>query len=37
MELTRAELFERIWSEPMGAVAGRYGLTGNGLARNGRF
>ena len=33
MELTRAELFERIWSEPMGAVAGRYGLTGNGLAK----
>lgn len=33
MELTRAELFERIWSEPMGAVAARYGLTGNGLAK----
>ena len=33
MELTRTELFERIWSEPMGAVAKRYGLTGNGLAK----
>ena len=33
MELTRAELFERIWSEPMGSVAARYGLTGNGLAK----
>jgi AcrR family transcriptional regulator len=33
MELTRAELFERIWSEPMGAVAARYALTGNGLAK----
>ncbi|MGB3710820.1 MAG: TetR/AcrR family transcriptional regulator [Erythrobacter sp.] len=33
MELTRSELFERIWSEPMGAVASRYGLTGNGLAK----
>ena len=33
MELTRTELFERIWSEPMGAVAKQYGLTGNGLAK----
>ncbi len=33
MELTRTELFESIWSEPMGAVAARYGLTGNGLAK----
>tara|TARA_B100000678_G_scaffold264226_1_gene247596 strand:- start:668 stop:1516 length:849 start_codon:yes stop_codon:yes gene_type:complete len=33
MQLTRAELFESIWAEPMGAVAKRYGLTGNGLAK----
>ncbi|MEW4447386.1 TetR family transcriptional regulator [Qipengyuania sp. JC766] len=33
MELTRTELFESIWAEPMGAVAARYGLTGNGLAK----
>ena len=33
MQLTRAELFDHIWSEPMGTVAARYGLTGNGLAK----
>lgn len=33
METTRARLFEQIWSEPMGTVAARYGLTGNGLAK----
>ena len=33
METTRARLFDEIWSEPMGTVAGRYGLTGNGLAK----
>lgn len=33
MEVTRAELFDQIWSEPMGAVGARYGLTGNGLAK----
>ena len=33
MELTRTELFDSIWSEPMGAVAARYGLSGNGLAK----
>lgn len=33
METTRADLFEHIWSEPMGVVAARYGLTGNGLAK----
>jgi AcrR family transcriptional regulator len=33
MEITRSELFDQIWSEPMGAIAARYGLTGNGLAK----
>ena len=33
MEVTRAKIFEEIWTEPMGAVAARYGLTGNGLAK----
>ncbi|QKG72200.1 TetR/AcrR family transcriptional regulator [Erythrobacter mangrovi] len=33
MQLTRAELFSQIWREPMGKVAARYGLTGNGLAK----
>lgn len=33
MELTREQLFQQVWSEPMGKVAGRYGLTGNGLAK----
>ena len=31
--MTRAELFDLIWSEPLGNVASRYGLTGNGLAK----
>lgn len=33
MELTREQLFNQIWAEPMGTVAARYGITGNGLAR----
>ena len=33
MEITRAQLFDAIWSDPLGVVAARYGLTGNGLAR----
>ena len=33
MEVTRAELFNSVWSEPLGNVASRYGLTGNGLAK----
>lgn len=33
MELTREQLFRQIWAEPIGAVAGRYGMTGNGLAK----
>lgn len=33
MELTRAQLHEQIWSEPIGKVAVRFGLTGNGLAK----
>ena len=33
MEITRSQLFDSIWSEPMGTVAARYGLTGNGLAK----
>ena len=33
MEITRSALFDLIWSEPMGQVASRYGLTGNGLAK----
>lgn len=33
MELTRQQLLEQIWTDPMGVVAARYGLTGNGLAK----
>lgn len=33
MEITRSDLFNQIWSEPMGTVATRYGITGNGLAK----
>lgn len=33
MELTREQLFREIWTEPIGAVAARYGMTGNGLAK----
>nr|WP_160603389.1 TetR/AcrR family transcriptional regulator [Pontixanthobacter aquaemixtae]MXO89877.1 TetR/AcrR family transcriptional regulator [Pontixanthobacter aquaemixtae] len=33
MELTRAKLFDLIWSEPIGKVAERFGMTGNGLAK----
>lgn len=33
MELTREQLFQQIWAEPIGAVAGRFGMTGNGLAK----
>lgn len=33
MELTREQLFRQVWSEPMGKIASRYGLTGNGLAK----
>ncbi len=33
MEVTRAELFDSIWAEPMGNVAARYGMSGNGLAK----
>lgn len=33
MELTREQLFRQIWAEPIGLVAGRYGMTGNGLAK----
>lgn len=33
MELTREQLFQQIWAEPIGTVAGRYGMTGNGLAK----
>lgn len=33
MELTRAQLYEQIWAEPIGKVAARFDLTGNGLAK----
>ena len=33
MQLTRSQLFDQIWQEPMGKVAETYGLTGNGLAK----
>ncbi len=33
MELTREQLFRQIWSEPIGTVAERYDMTGNGLAK----
>ena len=33
MQLTREDLFRRIWAEPMGKVAEDFGLTGNGLAK----
>ena len=33
MVLTREQLFRQVWSEPMGKLASRYGLTGNGLAK----
>lgn len=33
MELTRAQLYDLIWSEPMSKVAAQFNLTGNGLAK----
>ena len=33
MEVTRSDIFDQIWAEPMGTVAARYGLSGNGLAK----
>jgi AcrR family transcriptional regulator len=33
MELTREQLFRQVWSEPLGKIAARFGLTGNGLAK----
>ena len=33
MEMTRAELYEQVWSEPIGKVAARFNLSGNGLAK----
>lgn len=33
MELTREQLFRQIWAEPIGTVAERYAMTGNGLAK----
>lgn len=31
--LTREELYEEVWSEPMATVAGKYGLSDVGLAK----
>lgn len=33
MDLTREQLFHQIWSQPIGAVAANYGMTGNGLSK----
>ncbi len=33
MAVTREQLFEEVWAEPMTAVAARYGISGNFLAR----
>ncbi len=34
IRLDRAELFERVWSEPVSKLADRWGLSGPGLAKH---